>query len=200
MTCDTCFPDFIAKCNEAIQVYAQLPSLAAYESYKWVITDKFDKKYEGSFVVDENGFWEIPVDDLPEGLLTEYSGQFSLEVYDDACKPVKFKIAQEYDCIRFDVKGGTFTKDYIGCNFSCTEAPAGQSALFPFTDAATFDITWAPYLALYGNSPTVQVYHETSPGVFQLVSVQVQQIFTDGVLTTISIDNGGVQTGYVIVS
>jgi hypothetical protein len=200
MNCDTCFPDFVAKCNEAIRVFAQLPALAAYESYKWVITDKFDKKYEGPFVVDENGFWEIPVEDLPEGLLTEYSGNFSLEVYDDTCKPVKFKIAQEYDCIKFNVKGGTFEKDYIGCSFSCTEAPAGQSALFPFTDAATFDITWAPYLSLYGNSPTVQVYHETAPGVFQLVSVQVQQIFTDGVLTTISIDNGGVQTGYVIVS
>lgn len=200
MTCDTCFPDFIAKCNEAIRVFAQLPALAAYESYKWVITDKFDKSYEGSFQVDENGFWEIPVDDLPEGLLTEYSGQFSLQVYDDACKPVKFKIAQEYDCIRFNVKGGTFEKDYIGCNFSCTEAPAGQSAMIPFTNDDEVTITWAPYLSLYGNSPTVQVYHETSPGIFQLVNVQVQQVYTDGVLTSIVVDNGGPQTGYIIVS
>lgn len=200
MNCDTCFPDFIAKCNEAIRVFAQLPALAAYESYKWVITDKFDKKYEGSFVVDENGFWEIPVEDLPEGLLTEYSGQFSLEVYDDSCKPVKFKVAQEYDCIRFSVKGGTLEKDYIGCNFSCTEAPAGQSAMIPFTNDEEVSITWAPYLSLYGNSPTVQVYHETSPGVFQLVSVQVQQVFTDGVLTSIVIDNGGAESGYIIVS
>src|SRR5688572_4443367 len=200
MTCDTCFPDFIAKCNTAIQVYAQLPSLAAYESYKWVITDKNDHKYEGSFIVDENGFWEIDVDTLPEGLLTQYSGSFDLEVYDSSCKPVKFKIAQEYDCIRFNIKGGTFTKDYIGCNFSCVPQPAGQSAMIPFEDDATVSITWAPYLSLYGNSPTVQVYHETSPGVFQLVDVQIQQVTTDGVLTSIEIDNGGVNTGYVIVS
>lgn len=200
MTCDTCFPDFIAKCNEAINVYAQLPSLPLYSSYKWVITDKFDNKYEGSFVVDENGFWEIAVEDLPEGLLTQYSGSFNLEVYDESCKPVKFKIAQEYDCIQFTVKGGTFTKDYIGCNFSCVPTPAGQSAIVPFEDDATVSITWAPYLALYGNNPVVQVYHETSPGVFQLVDVQIQQLYTDGVLTSIEIDNGGVQTGYVIIS
>lgn len=200
MSCETCFPDFLAKCNEAINVYAQLPALPLYSSYRWVITDKFDKQYEGSFVVDENGFWEIDVDDLPEGLLTEYSGQFMLQVYDDSCKPVKFKIAQEYDCISFKVKGGTFVKDSLGCSFSCTPSPAGQSTLLPFTDAATVSITWAPYLSLYGNGPTIQVYHEVSAGVYQLVDVQVQQVTTDGVLTSIEINNGGVQTGYVVIS
>lgn len=200
MSCETCFPDFIAKCNEAINVYAQLPALPLYSSYRWVITDKFDKQYEGSFVVDENGFWEIDVDALPEGLLTEYSGNFRLQVYDDSCKPVKFKIAQEYDCIRFSVKGGTFVKDSLGCSFSCTANPAGQSSLYPFEDDSTVSITWAPYLSRYGNTPTIQVYHEVSAGVYQLVDVQVQQVTTEGVLTSIEIDNGGVQTGYVVIS
>lgn len=200
MTCSTCFEDFIAKCNESINVYAQLPALAVYESYRWVISDKFDKQYEGSFVVDENGFWEIPVDDLPEGLLTEYSGDFKLQVYDDSCKPVKFKIAQEYDCIRFDIRGGTFEKNTIGCSFSCTPTPAGQSAIYPFEDQATVTITWAPYLATYGNNPTVQVYHETSPGVYQLVNVSIEQVFTDGVLTSIVVNNAGSQTGYIVIS
>lgn len=200
MSCSTCFPDFIAKCNDTINVYAQLPSLALYDSYRWVITDKFDHKYEGSFLVDENGFWEIPVTSLPEGLLTQYSGEFKLEVYDSSCKPVKFKVAQEYDCIRFDVKGGTFVKNYIGCSFNCVPTPAGQSAIIPFEDQSSVNITWAPYLGTYGNNPVVQVYHETSPGVFQLVNVSIEQAFTDGVLTSITVDNGGVQTGYVIVS
>lgn len=199
-TCQTCFRDFIAKCNEAISVYAQLPALPVYSSYKWVITDKFDRKYEGSFVVDEDGFWQIDVDDLPEGLLTEYSGDFSLEVYDESCKPVKFKIAQEYDCISFEIKGGTFTKDYIGCNFSCTEAPAGQSAMVPFSDQSEVSISWAPYLSLYGNSPTIQVYHETTPGVFQLVNVAIETNYTDGVLQSILVDNGGSHSGYIVIS
>lgn len=200
MSCDTCFPDYLAKCNEAIRVFAQLPSLAAYQNYRWVITDKFQNQYEGAFVVDENGFWEIDVVDLPDGLLTEYSGSFRLQVYGEGCKPVQFKVARDYDCISFEVKGGTFVKDALGCEFTCVAAPAGQSAMLPFTDAATVSITWAPYLSLYGNSPTIQVYHEVSPGVFQLVDVQIQQLYTDGVLTSIEIDNGGVNTGYVIIS
>jgi hypothetical protein len=200
MECSTCFNDFIAKCNEEINVFAQLPALPVYESYKWVITDGQDRKFEGDFVVDENGFWQIEVDDLPEGLLTQYSGDFRLEVYDSSCKPVKFKIAQEYDCITFEIKGGTFTKDYIGCSFSCTPSPAGQTALYPFTAAATVEIVWAPYLALYGNSPVIQVYHLISGTTYQLVDVEIQQVFTDGVLTSVTIDNAGPATGYVLIS
>lgn len=200
MACSTCFDDFIAKCNTAIRIFAQLPSLALYQSYRWVITDKFDKQYEGSFIVDADGFWEIPVDELPDGLLTEYSGSFKLQVYDGDCKPVKFKIASEYDCVDFEVKGGTFVKDTLGCEFTCTAAPAGQSAMVPFSNQATISITWAPYLSLYGNSPTIQVYHETSPGVFQLVDVAIETNYTDGVLQTIEVDNGGVHTGYIVIS
>lgn len=200
MSCSTYFTDFIAKCNDTINVYAQLPSLPLYDSYRWVITDKNDHKYEGSFLVDENGFWEMAVEDLPEGLLTQYGGDFKLEVYDSSCKPVKFKIAQEYDCIRFNVKGGTFTKDYIGCSFNCVPTPAGQSALVPFSEEETVTINWAPYLSTYGNSPVVQVYHSTGPDTYQLVDVQIEQIFTDGVLSTININNGGANSGYVVIS
>ena len=200
MTCDTCFTDTLAKCNDTIKVYAQLPALSLYSSYRWVITDKFNNKYEGSFVPDEDGFFEIPVDELPEGLLTQYSGSFLLQVYGDGCKPVNFKIAQEVDCINFVIEGGTFVKDTLGCAFTCVPTPAGQSALYPFTDADTVSITWAPYLSIYGNNPTIQVYHLISPGVYQKVDVQIQQVFTDGVLTSIEIDNGGVNTGYIVIS
>lgn len=200
MGCNTCFEDYVAKCNDTITIYGQLASLPLYESYTWVITDKFDRKYEGSFQVDENGFWEIPVTQLPDGLLTEYSGSFKLEAFDEGCKPVKFKIAQEYDCISFGVKAGTFTKDFLGCNFNCVPNPAGQSALYPFTAQSEVTINWAPYLALYGNSPVIQVYHLISGTTYQLVDVAVQQVFTDGILTSIIIDNAGVATGYVVIS
>jgi hypothetical protein len=114
-TCNCCFTDWIARCEDDIQVFAQLePS----SDYTWIITDKFNNKYSGAFTTDEDGYWSIPVEELPAGLLTEYSGSFTLQVQDEGCKPVKFKIAQEYDCIDFTVKGGTMSKNNIGCDFT----------------------------------------------------------------------------------
>lgn len=189
--------DYIAKCNLAIQVYAQLAPLS---DYTWIILDKHGNLYQGEFTTDSDGFWEIPVDQLPSGLLTQYSGEFTLQVQDSGCKPVKFKVAQEYDCINFTVKGGTYEKDTIGCDLSCTPAAGSQTSMVQFDDDATVTITWtAGLLAAFGNSPSIQVYHETSPDVFQLVDVEVNQVFSAGVLQSIEIDNGGAATGYVLI-
>lgn len=102
-------------------MFAQLTPLTQYE---WVITDKFNREYSGIFTTDADGFWQIPVADLPEGLLTEYSGNFTLQVYEfevypsqAKCAPVKFKIAQEYDCINFNLRAGTREKNNLGCEF-----------------------------------------------------------------------------------
>jgi len=114
MTCCTCFTDFLARCPEEIQVYAQLqPSTM----YTWVITDKFGKQWSEEFTTDADGFWTIDVDDLPAGLLTEYSGDFKLQVLDQSCKPTKFKVAQEYTCINFNIVGGARIKNTLGCTF-----------------------------------------------------------------------------------
>lgn len=193
-----CFTDHLAKCETEIQVYAMLTPTTAY---RWVITDKFGNKYEGEVTTDADGFFAIPVEDLPAGMLTQYSGSFLLQVYlqDTTCAPEKFKIAAVHDCIEFTVTGGTFEKNNLGCDFSCTASPTG-SALIPFTDAATVPIDWTAYDSLYGNNPTIQVYHETSPGVYQLVAVSIEQVRVDGTLTEININNGGAQTGYVIIS
>lgn len=196
--CCTCFSDFLVKCTEEIQVYAQLSPLS---DYTWIITDKFDKKYSGQFTTDADGFWTIPVDQLPPGLLTEYSGSFYLEVQDSGCKPVKFKVAQEYSCIDFVIKGGTYEKNTLGCDFSCSPAVGSQTALYPFEAEDEITIEWTSgLLAQHGNSPTVQVYHEISPNTYQLVDVSVQHIFTDGVLTSIVVTNSGAATGYVLIS
>jgi hypothetical protein len=198
MNCNCCFTDFVAKCNLSIQVYAQLAPLS---EYTWIITDKFGNKYQGEFTTDSDGFWQIPVDQLPSGLLTQYSGEFTLQVQDSGCKPVKFKIAAEHDCINFTVKGGTYEKNTLGCDFSCTPAAGSQTSMVTFEDAATVSITWtAGLLAAFGNSPSIQVYHETSPDVFQLVDVEVNQVFSSGVLQSIEIDNGGIADGYVLIS
>lgn len=113
--CDCCFTDFIAKCETEIRVYAQLEPTT---DYTWVIKDKFNKEYSDTFTTDADGFWSIAIDQLPPGLLTEYSGQFTLTVMDEGCKPVRMKIAQQYTCIDFTVKGGTYEKNNLGCEFA----------------------------------------------------------------------------------
>lgn len=116
MECNSCFQDYLAKCNLQIQVYAQLSPLT---DYTWIIKDKFGNLYQGEFTTDADGFWTIPVDELPPGMLTQYSGDFTLQVQDAGCKPVTFKVAQEYTCINFTIKGGNYEKDTLGCSFEC---------------------------------------------------------------------------------
>ena len=195
--CFDCYPDYLVRCSTEIAVNAQLAPLS---TYSWIITDKFDRQYSGQFTTNENGFWTIDVDDLPAGLLTQFSGQFKLQVQDDSCKPIKFKIAQEYDCIVFELKAGTREKNTIGCDFECTPTSGSQTLLFPFTEQ-NVTIPWTPTLrSQYGNSPTVQVYHLVSGTTYQLVDVEVQHVFTDGLLTSIVVNNSGDITGYVLIS
>lgn len=115
-SCVCCFTDYLVKCSTEINVFAKLTPAT---EYTWVITDKFKRQYSGTFTTDVDGFWAIPVEDLPAGLLTEFSGSFSLQVYDDpaACSPIKFLIAQETDCIQFDIHAGTREKNNLGCEF-----------------------------------------------------------------------------------
>lgn len=197
-TCNSCFTDFLTKCIGSILVYAQLSPLT---QYTWIITNKNGQKFSGEVTTDADGFWSIPVDELPAGMLTEYSGLFTLEVQDSGCKPVKFKIAQEYDCIDFTIKGGTYEKGNLGCDFSCSPAVGSQTALFDFADEDEITITWsAGLLAQYGNSPHVQVYHQTAPNTYQLVDVSIEHVFTDGVLTSIVVTNAGPATGYILIA
>lgn len=112
MHCNCCFTDYIGKCEESLTVRTNLTPAT---DYRWAITDKFDNKYEGTVTTDDSGYIVIPVEDLPPGLLTEYSGDFLFQVYDGDCKPINFRLVGEYDCVNFHVKGGTFQKDTIGC-------------------------------------------------------------------------------------
>lgn len=111
MNCSCCFTDTLAKCETEIVLNITLPP---YYYYKWVITDKFGNKYEGPL----NDERTIPVADLPAGLLTQYSGEFTLQIFQDdnqACKPENFMVAGMYDCISFTITGGTFEKNNLGC-------------------------------------------------------------------------------------
>lgn len=195
-SCNCCFTDYLAKCETEVIINTTLTPAAAY---RWVITDKFDNKYEGDVTSGDNGELTIPVADLPAGLLTQYSGDFLLQIYDSSCGPIKFKLLGEYDCISFSIRGGTFVKNEIGCENSCVGG-GSSNVLISFTDAATVNIDYSLYSALLGNNPIIQVYHETSPNVYQVVDVSIEQIRSNGTLTDIIVDNGGVATGYVLIS
>lgn len=109
--CSCCFTDTLAKCETEIVLNITLPP---YYNYKWVITDKFGNKYEGALNEERT----IPVEDLPSGLLTQYSGEFTLQIYPDTnepCAPAQFLIAGQHDCIKFSISGGTFEKNNLGC-------------------------------------------------------------------------------------
>lgn len=113
--CNCCFVDYLAKCETEIKLNIILP---VYYNYKWVITDKFGNMYEGPLTQGEDGFYSIPVEDLPAGLLTQHSGSLMLQVFQDStepCGPEKFIVAGKYDCIDFSISGGTFEKNNLGC-------------------------------------------------------------------------------------
>lgn len=113
--CSCCFTDTLAKCENQIRVNVLLPPY--YAGFRWVITDKFSNKYEGELLENEEGYY-INLIDLPDGLLTQYSGDFTLQIFplgDQSCGPVSFKIAGLFDCISFSITGGTFEKNNLGC-------------------------------------------------------------------------------------
>lgn len=114
-TCTCCYEDYLVKCSENIIVNAQL---VANTAYTWVITDKFNRQYSGAITTDADGLLPaIPITELPAGLLTEFSGDFTLQFFEvgDDCSPAHFKIAQVTTCIEFNIRPGTREKNNLGC-------------------------------------------------------------------------------------
>jgi hypothetical protein len=115
-TCTCCFEDYLVKCDTVIRVNAKLDPNTGYV---WIITDKFNREYSGQVETNNDGYFDIPVEDLPAGLLTEYSGNFTLQIQavNATCGPIRFRMAQEYDCINFTMRAGTHEKNFLGCTF-----------------------------------------------------------------------------------
>jgi len=151
------FTDYLVDCPESIKVNALLEPATQYQ---WVIKDKFGNEHAGTGFSDGNGFLSIDVDDLPAGLLTSYSGDFTLFLYKypNLGQPISFKIADYYDAICFNIKPGNRIKSELGVGFDCV-APGGgngNSAVFPFSSVANLHIDWNSLLtSLYGNAPLV---------------------------------------------
>lgn len=200
LTCiSSSFEDYLTKCETEIEVRARL---LAGANYKWRIRDHFEKEYEGAFTTDENGYWSIPVSELPAGLLNHYNGRFLLEVlHAETCRPVHMLIAREYENIIFEIRGGTGEKNTIGCEVECIGAVGAASELIPFLAAAEVVIPWdAGRLAAFGNFPVVKVYHKVSGTQYTLVSASVERTTVNEVLTQLRVINGVAIDGYVEIS
>jgi len=113
MECKSPYFDYISNCTDTVVVNANLDPTT---SYQWLIEDKFGNQYSGAFTSDSDGNFEIPVEDLPEGLLNSYGGEFSLKVVENySCREVSLNMKASYDAILFQVKAGTRVKDNLGC-------------------------------------------------------------------------------------
>lgn len=112
MECNSPFSDYISNCQTALIVNAHLTPTTNYIA---LIKDKFDKVYSVAITTDISGNFQIPIADLPDGLLNNFAGTFVLSVvqlYSNA--PVDLKMMTSYEEIFFDIKGGTQEKDNLG--------------------------------------------------------------------------------------
>lgn len=198
MSCICCFEDWVCACEtEYIVINTRLtPGV----TYYWTVKDKFDKVYQGSATAESDGTLQIPIADLPAGLFNEYAGEFKLTLSESvSCGTLQIPLAKKYDCILLTVKGGNTEKNTIGCEVPCAGG-SGETVIIPFTDAENIEVDWSTYAETMGNNPLVQVYHEISENVYQMATVQVQQHRTNNILTSITVDNGGAATGYILIT
>lgn len=129
-SCECCFTDFLAKCETEIVINT---NLTPGNTYRWVISDKFGHLYEGTADAEDDGSLIIPIEDVPAGIFTQYSSDFNLQIYsENSCSPIKFKLTGEYDCVTFNIHGGTFVKNWIGCE---TTFELGEGVTAGYVDA-----------------------------------------------------------------
>jgi hypothetical protein len=197
MGCNT-FSDWVCHCIPYDDTITLNTSVEPDTAYTWVITDKFRNRYSGDVTSEADGKIVIPIAALPDGLLNQFGGVFVLELEGPgSCGPIKFPMTQMVELVNIEVHGGTQEKNTIGCEVVCNNT---ASSLIPFEDVDEVIIDWDTYASVYGNSPTVSVYVEESPGVYNLVAVEVTQERTNGVLTQVTVNLGGIATGYIIIT
>lgn len=96
----------------------EIPGLQADTSYFWTVTDGFDNVYTGTTVSDENGLLTIAEEDLPDGLLTYGSGQFTirmkLDESDTEYQPFTIGYV-DYDCMMITIAAPVEVNPCTGC-------------------------------------------------------------------------------------
>lgn len=102
MACETCYHAQIPSCADEIIIDA---GLTPSTNYYWVLTDKFRNKYTQDATTNISGLLVINVtDDLPDGLLTPYSGDFTLQIFDTSDVLQEYTIDTiDYSCITISI-------------------------------------------------------------------------------------------------
>lgn len=119
--CTKTFSDYVIQCPESLTVYAL--NLEPATEYTVLLKSAIFPSKQIDTTTDANGYIVIPIIDLPEGFLNQYSGEYELFVYEktedetelDACAPIRLLIAKYFDNISFHVKPGDAVKSRIGC-------------------------------------------------------------------------------------
>ncbi len=203
MSCKKCcFEDFICHCVPYDDVIRINTSLDPGKIYTAVVIDKFDNEYSVDILIGNEGTVEIPIAALPEGLFTEFSGTFRIQIV-DGCETIQMPLTALYDCIEIEIKGGTREKNEIGC---LSQVGGGvKNAMIPFELVSGIDIYYPSYSQLLGNYPTVQVYKANDvlpPNNYFEIFPDIQYTRdTLGNLSGITIDFGAViPIGYVLLT
>lgn len=112
MNCNCCFNDYISNCASEIIINA---GLTPGTEYTVEIKDKFDNLYNQNVTTGVDGELTIDITQLPDGLFTQYSGDFTITVF-DGCDTVTLTLNEtEYTCIDFSVKKSNTEKNQIPC-------------------------------------------------------------------------------------
>jgi len=111
MSC-CCFNDYISNCATEIIINAGLTPATEYIVQ---IKDKFDNLYNQTITAGPSGELTVDITQLPVGLLTEYSGGFTITVF-EGCDTVNLTLNEtEYTCIDLEVKKSNTEKNQIPC-------------------------------------------------------------------------------------
>lgn len=120
LQCNNAYEDFLVACGYFIRVNSVFNAGALYT---WVLSDKFGNEYSGVVTTDGSALFDIPVSDLPEGILNPHAGMFTLRIKEGedpaVCDWMMLHMAGKYDGINFYVKGGTHVKNELGCDPNC---------------------------------------------------------------------------------
>jgi len=202
MGCNSCYEDFLCKCvpyDSVVTINTSVPD----GDYMVRLTDTNGNKFDATAEKVTDGV-SFNVHDFPDGFISGPGNEFTLEVFKvdapGSCTPITIPMVSFVNCIKVNIIGGSVDKSSIGCTLECSPTTSNQSALVTFTDQDEVDIPWAPFLTNYGNNPLIQVYHQVSPGVYQLANVSIQTNYVDNVLDNIVVLNAGPATGYVVIS
>lgn len=202
MSCKCCFEDFICHCVPYDDVITINTALIPGQALSWVITDKFENEYQGDITVEDDGTVDIPIAALPDGLLNQFAGSFKIQLF-DGCKAIPFPLAQNYDCIVIDVKGGSREKNTIGCPMGAAGAGV-QNGIVEFTNTDELTIDWSQFINNFGNFPVIQVYQKDDfdPNIYNLIQVQITQTRNaiTGILQSIFLQFTEPIDGYVLIT